>query len=782
MINFVDLNTGNVFMGGKPYVFWFDDAQSTDLIYTKPICFISKKPTAEIKLPINSVFKLLNINSHPNPTDPQGNINNYNDEILNNVTYKDIHQLYANEQYFPDEIKIFENVQYIKINGYKYGDVYVYIFYITGSAVLGGQYKEDFKIDDECFSIGADFYALEESYKINLSNFGVEIPDAIQKSIYPSNIHEDKIDNILMNRKWKELLSNYWDVIANKGSYKSLYNSLKWFEYGEELKLYEIWKSGIDCKLPYEERDVKEVLSDKYFETLNGFSKTTYFAISCALEKIVGNIYDEEKNPILEKITRMWSVDDLSLKLSLLGAFFKTYFMPIHTDCIRASIENIVYTNTFKAIAGSAFSRLDTVRNLEEFECNVKDGDVFELGNVSARVGKDTLFGNQYQEKNPYTKEYYNYDNIDIIGVQLEEPMFKLSNDNINDNDIKTYLTQHFNGIGSIIEFRVNINIPSIDFVKREKLSILSDTNEVWFTITDYKLYDCRKTENGYVINISFNLLCTKEKNYDIRLEFETGAGRIFTKRIKFNVIDTNCSSIKVYRIVRNDIIDLNEYDFPNDFVFRSTNHQLDSKKRYIQYIPAIKESPYLDVNKNHKGICLNHYLIIRVNDFNEVLNNDYMNEYYFMWTKGTPAQNYVLCMSKEFGFKPDPIMINKFKNSNGSGIYRNDYIYYPPFHHKEELTGDSIEDFIVTDNDAICIVPEVSFSKYIEDARWEFINRSTIDNKTIIPPYDVKEPYVADYDKKILEPGYYDIVFRYKLRNGQKYNTIVLKSAFLKK
>ena len=41
----------------------------------------------------------------------------------------------------------------------------------------------------------------------------------------------------LLEKKFKELLVNYWDVIANKGSYKSLINSIKWFEYGDILKL-----------------------------------------------------------------------------------------------------------------------------------------------------------------------------------------------------------------------------------------------------------------------------------------------------------------------------------------------------------------------------------------------------------------------------------------------------------------------------------------------------------------------------------------------------------------
>ena len=50
--------------------------------------------------------------------------------------------------------------------------------------------------------IGADFYGEYEQVYINLSNFGVEIPDYVQKAIYDSNVHEDYKDNILFDNKF----------------------------------------------------------------------------------------------------------------------------------------------------------------------------------------------------------------------------------------------------------------------------------------------------------------------------------------------------------------------------------------------------------------------------------------------------------------------------------------------------------------------------------------------------------------------------------------------------
>ena len=45
----------------------------------------------------------------------------------------------------------------------------------------------------------------------------------------------------------------------------------------------------------------------------------------------------------------------------------------------------------------------------------------------------------------------------------------------------------------------------------------------------------------------------------------------------------------------------------------------------------------------------------------------------------------------------------------------------------------------------------------------------------------DINEPFIANNKENFLEPGYYNIVFRYRLSGETKINEIVLNSAFLK-
>ena len=739
MIRFVDIETGNVFNGDFPYIFWIDGEQSINLIYSKPICFISHTESVNISIPQdNEVFRLLSINDE-----------NYNKNLLNinDIEYVDISNLYANNNT-------------ININGTKHRGFYVYIFYIVASSNNIGEYVETFSIKENGiiheYKIGADFYGENEFNYINLYNNGIDIPDTVQKALYTTNIHEDKKDNITLNRKWKELLSNYWDIVANKGSYKSLYNSLEWFEYGDVIKLLEIWKHD-DCgKTIYDERNIKEILGNKYFETLNGFSKTTYLAISSALEKIssVDGVtqYDEEKNPILKNIIRDWSIQDISLKLSMLGSFFKTFFMPIHLDLIRSTIEDVVYSNTIKYNNSNVYGREDYVYNVKDFLCNVKNNDTFKLEPLSCRVGSDTMFGNMYNST------WTDYDKVEIVGVQKHEPSI------YTDNQLKTYASQYYNHIGAIINFEITIPLKNNDFIKRSVLRYVGDKSNNPCIIEDRKIRDKK---------IEFSLLCTKAQDYKIVLEFHSVDGEVYVKSINFSVIDTSQSFIKIYKIqnIGDPVLNkhkINEYSFGRLLGNKNTG-------LFKQYIPCKITDPTVRVN--YEGVCLNHFLIIKNNV--PVDKNNYIKDNYFTQVrKINDDLTYTICLSKRFGFKPNYAKLMQYD------IYREDYVFYPDFHKLIELGSKNkqynISDYTITDEDAICIIPELSYGKYIKEAQWEFINTSDPKKSSIIPPVDIKEPFIAPDTESFLKPGYYNIVFRYRLAGEDQINTIELNSAFL--
>lgn len=699
MIKFVDLETGNTFNGSLPYKFWFDNGLGVNLIYSKPICFITGKETpCKVSIEENNIFHLADLSG-----------------MDLKAEYIDYNQI---KKYTIESV------------GTKYRNYFVHIIYILASAKQAGEYLATINIDDESFWVGADFYSENEPLYINLSNNGIEIPESIQKAIYEVNVHEDKRDNIILNRKWKELLSNYWDVVANKGSYKSLFNSLKWFEYGDMISLKEIWKM-VDGA--YTAKDVKSILSDKYTESLNGFAKTTYFGIYCALEQAVRKngevVWDREGNPELESIAKQWSIQDLSLKLCLLGHFYKTYFMPIHLDLIHSTIEDVVYTNTFKIRQGSTCNRFDFIFSCDDIECNVHDCDAFRLDKVQCYVGPKTLFGSKQGEP---------------VGVQ-REPVTELE----TNDDWRQYVSQLYNEIGSIVDFEIKIPISEQDKIKRETVVIKNLTNNTLKTFTDYKVI------GG---DVKFSLLIPIEGEYEVRLQFDTLDGDVFVKKVRFSVIDTTQTSLKLYKVIHKNELNEDMLSKPseiNDYVFSRKN----GGSRTTQFINGIISEEAVN------GVRLSHLLILK----DEMVD---LKDKYFELVRKTKQNKYYIYISKTF---------TKEVDVNPDIIYREDYIFVPEFHELVEFgQGNNADDYTITDRDTLCIKSDISYGKYMKECDWEIRNDSKPTSSPILID-STKEPFIAPTTTSPFEPGYYSVSLRYKLTSDDHFNTMSLNSAFRK-
>jgi hypothetical protein len=328
MIKFIDLHNekGYVFDGlwelnqQNGYIFWFPNEQSVKITYTMPICIYTDiAEPLNLTIENNDIFSFIEHDTED--TDCGG-------FIFKTPKYSLTHKTH------PELID----------------DMYAHVFYVSCKSDNALEAVCKLQIDKYGFiKIGADFYDEYEATYVNLSNFGIELPDYVQKAIYDSNVHEDYKDNILINRKFKELLSNYWDVVANKGSYKSLINSLDWFEWGNNLRLREIWKYHNGNKFFFDDKAVCSLLENKYMSALSSFIKTTYFSLYASIYDD-DTSYDSEMNPNLKAVVHKWGKEDLALKISLFAEFFETFFMPIHTSVLHGCIEDVVYTNTIKTV------------------------------------------------------------------------------------------------------------------------------------------------------------------------------------------------------------------------------------------------------------------------------------------------------------------------------------------------------------------------------------------------------------------------------------------------
>lgn len=559
MIKFINLDNGYTYMGEQPYIHWFPGQQSTNIIYTMPLCFMSE--CEDVYAYMNQeVFHLLNIQQDK----PNENIK------LNDVSYADLNDLV----FFPSDEE-----PSMKLQGVPYiaGDktYYIYLLYIMAQSDSGYECIDSLQIIENyeepvynIYKIGADFYEENENLNTLLSNFGVNIPTSIQKCFLDSNVHEEKPDNIIINRKFKELLSNYWDIIANKGSYKSLINSLKWFEWGEDLKIRDVWAKADFDRIRYEEKPLIKLLTDKYKSTINGFAKTTFVALNYALRKVAGNDY-ENYNPVLEDAVSNWSKQDLMLKLSLLHRFYETYFLPVHEQIFHASVDDIVFSDVINIFNGNSNHREDHIYDVKDFDIIVNNNEPIYVSNVSAGVDKDTLFCNPYIGETDYDYSYGEFDEDEyerkIISTKHTIVGVKPINE-VNEVNIKDFYLQNYNGLGAIVPISCKMDLGSTyDFIHSESISIDMGPDTVSYghdepdykwdecsiTVHDNKIFKPTLQDGHYIVDIDFNVLCKTHSLEEVacQLRFKSAGGQLFVKTITFEVLSDANVNLHLYRV-----------------------------------------------------------------------------------------------------------------------------------------------------------------------------------------------------------------------------------------
>lgn len=768
-MKFLDLNTGYSFDGlwtglqSKGYVFWFPNEQSINLTYTMPICIL----TDDSDIIVDSDISVASVDTDIavpalTLTIEENDIFSF---IVNDEKTDTIDGYTFTEPRYTNTITTVPE---------KIGKYYAHIVNVACSSKNEGEFICKIKIGDSGYiRVGADFYGEWEPTYINLSNMGVEIPDTVQKAIYDSNVHEDLTDNILINRKFKELLSNYWDIIANKGSYKSLKNALEWFEWDDTLNVKEIWRHSDAGRIVFDDREIMSVIENKVEDTFNNFLKTTFISLYCAMQEETDE-YDSEGNPELKAVVLKWSRDDLQLKLALLAQFFGIYFLPIHLSILHAAVEDKVFTNAIKQVYGTDVKRDDCFGDFNYVECNIKENAVFKMTNVSAQVTDSTIFG-------------IDYPNALSFGVDIFT-----KNDKITTESLKTFAQHYYTGPGVIIPIEVIIpNQNSGDFVK-ETLVDFTDENS---NVARHIFYDIIKVKHNR-IKIKFNFLAKSAQHYSITMNFMLASGKTITRLIEFDVEDADNLNINIYKVRSKD--DSNGFTI-TDFKDTSSSKYLfkiqndNTTNAYIQYLPYMlpTDSRYT----NYKGIKLTRTVIVDLMNKNKLehIHNDseilfiraLMKDDFLEFAKydDTGQMTYLIFVSKKFYTDvPNAIYNNKFNYK--FNIIRNDLGFYPQFHYLEKMNGNSIDDYTINQYEAVCCAVEINngnaiedfrYGHLINDAEWTFYNPVTVE--TIQLPFSSRTPFVAK-SKPQINDGYYDVSFKYSLTNGVA-NECRLDSAF---
>lgn len=249
---------------------------------------------------------------------------------------------------------------------------------------LGGEFTEILQIyvtdsngDNETLFAEISLFAeaVEEDFRLTnlLENFGESL-DSLDSLVFrDTNVNEDKIDHVVLNKKKKELLLEYKNLIPFIGSYKGLINALKFYGYGD-LKLKEWWLNLSTDKYSHFEIDNKTYKTIKTksdsFGNNSMMKRTGKFSLFYDIFKLTGN-FDQYGIPILEK-TFEYSQDEVLIKLYGLKTVLKNKFLPLNTRIIDITGEGIVFDRYSTSISLNPLTVLNNNSVDDNFNVTVK--------------------------------------------------------------------------------------------------------------------------------------------------------------------------------------------------------------------------------------------------------------------------------------------------------------------------------------------------------------------------------------------------------------------------
>ena len=293
--------------------------------------------------------------------------------------------------------------------------------------------------------------------------------------------------------------------------------------------------------------------------------------------------------------------------------------------------------------------------------------------------------------------------------------------------------------------------------------------------------------------SFDFNFLAKDAKDYTINMTFITASSKTINTAIKFKVEDIDNVILNIYKVKSKD----NSREFTyEDFKDLSAFNYFSSRQKSVDAItPNIctQYLPYMDpknpLYKDYTGIKLNRTVVLEILENADKSKLDTMRgmmKKSFLEFAKYNGENikYLIYISKKFFAKTSNHIFNtRYKDT--VKIIRNDLGFYPQFHTLELMSGNNIDNYTISQYDAVCVaveldtktgIKEFRYGKDIVNSEWIFVNSSN-DNK-IEYPISSRIPFVANTNKSALSSGYYDIIFRYSLKNG-KTNEYKLDSAF---
>jgi len=150
-----------------------------------------------------------------------------------------------------------------------------------------------YTIDGTLFSVELDLFGRVIDYDTHLPEqlevFGLEVDNRMYESFKDTEINQPYKDRKILNQKRRELLIRQHQIKSFQGTYKSLFNVLDFFGYGELLEIRELW---INADKFISTEVTNEVL-DSIDNRLAGFTKTNNLQLVYQINAPDGTVDDD---------------------------------------------------------------------------------------------------------------------------------------------------------------------------------------------------------------------------------------------------------------------------------------------------------------------------------------------------------------------------------------------------------------------------------------------------------------------------------------------------------
>lgn len=802
MIQFFDIHTGTVYNGDYPYIHWAEPF-SVGVIRYKELFFLSDKPTVKvnIKKPDDWTFAL-----YSNDPIPITHIEYDNDG--NEITVQEDSNVDYDDNAFVD-IRAHATGS-IVLSGHSLNDKYAYQLIIICRSDVEGEFIEDFTIDGLPYKVGAEFWGENESLRINLANQGTELPELIGRAIYGTDLYEDNPDWVLLNRKFRELLIQHMDVMDNKGSYKSLLNVLKWFEYQDLVELREVWKFQTPDGAKYYDHPLDSFITDEAKARMFNSSKTTYLALRQLKRTVIDgkgtlqNLIKYEHDPLegeLKILTCKWAEEEMRMKMVLLGNFFETYFMPIHADLIRSVIEDIhatvikIQTGTMEDVHEECYTEAndfdfdwsgDTPDNPDD-----PDNNSFYLKEIHAYAGTSN---EQYTFENATeieSNKAYEMDFVPIIGcTQFNPDGYKsdVTDDKGNAQLFNLMRGQLYNGIGAIVTGHFKF--------EEEIVSGECESNQWGNFVKTTFVADGSKSE------FDINFLFPAPGNFKFIFRFVGKSGKVYSKIANITITNNLVVDLEFYALIantdrgyttqnpfvsepeaqymfsrtkeRNHTLEDSVYNLNDGTTIPATNLILDSDwGQYSQIIP-IRESkdksfhwqaPYM--TKVRKVFFTGPNAVTKCGAYmtNLKIDDDLSSDNY--WCEKVTNETGEIQLRYCSKFRDVPLPINV--RSADYTVVDSD-VFFPELHTLMKVRGNVYDGFPIICRPVLRFAntnERVNYSDLIaaKDFSWEFYSWGV--QRNINEIVTSSDDALMSWNYAVRLPcGYYTVTFRYKFGN----------------